>query len=175
MEWHQELQRERKSPLFSLNNTMPRPYYVLGLSEVVIAAPDLFSSIVVCIKPLSKDWPSSLQIYSCFIVYLQERHHPLFIDLGSPFYSVYLYSFSPSRETGLFVVSVKGRLVIYWRWVMDSLQSITSTKKLQSGSSSRFDGSKVEWEKKDATKLASEAYIKSLEKNGCSVLSSSKI
>lgn len=50
MEWHQELQRGRESPLFTLNNTKPMPYYVLELSEVVITAPDHFSCIVVCIK-----------------------------------------------------------------------------------------------------------------------------
>lgn len=133
MERHQQPQRESKSPLLSMNNTMLRSYYVFRLSWVIITAPNPFSRPAVCIKRIFSPLlikglafiSSDLQLF----IYLQKKVTTFFCWSQIFLLNLWLYSFSPSGEICPFVGSVKGRLVIYWRWLMDSLDSITSLKK----------------------------------------------
>jgi len=85
MEMHQQPHRGCKSPLLSMNNTKLRSYYVLGLSWVIITAPNPFSRPAVCIKRIFSPLlikglaviSSDLQLFT----YLQKKksHHLLLL------------------------------------------------------------------------------------------------
>lgn len=99
MERHQQPQRECKSPLLSMNNTKLRSYYVLGLSWVIITAPNPFSRPAVCIKRIFSTLliRTGLHLFRFTVIHLfTKKSSPSSFDFRSPFFfqSVALFFFS---------------------------------------------------------------------------------